>query len=609
MPYYITRESQECAGYAVVSVYDDQTELHGCHLTRQAAIDQMVAMSEEEGIEPGGDLDQIEESVEENDEEMDASKVVRLSSPVRIISFSGSQVTLDAAGDTPSRTISGIAVPYNVTATVSDGTQVMFRPGALPVDGKAPKLFMYHDASQPVGLVTGRVDTDEGMLFTAKVSKTAAGDDALELAKDGVIDSVSVGVNPTEYDMDGDIMVVTAADWMELSLVPIPAFAGATITDVAASAATIPDAVSSTTNPKETAVVEAEKSVEIEAATPTAPVPAQPKRKFDLPTPGEYMAAMHIGGTTFANVAAAARDYMLSKQTALQAAAGDTLTTDTPGLLPVPVLGPVFDDLNYIRPVVAAVGARAMPDGGAQKTFIRPTWTTHPSVAAQSPELNPASATTPVIASNVVTKTTLAGQVTLSVQDIDFTSPGALEIILRDLVGQYMLASDNVAADAITTGATASGATWTVASTDPSSLFNALYTAAYNILGATNFLPDHVFVDPNVWLYMGKQLDADKRPVFPYAGAAGLMGVNAAGTANITQMNTFNPFGLNLVADRNFAASTLVVARGQAIEFYEQVKGIMSVEVPSTLGRTFSYYGYVATFIADSTQVQKITIA
>ena len=53
----------------------------------------------------------------------------------------------------------------------------------------------------------------------------------------------------------------------------------------------------------------------------------------------------------------------------------------------------------------------------------------------------------------------------------------------------------------------------------------------------------------------------------------------------------------------------MVVARGTAIEFYEQVKGIMSVEMPSTLGRTFSYYGYVATFIADADQVQKITIA
>jgi HK97 family phage prohead protease len=609
MPYYITRESQECAGYAVVSVYDDQTELHGCHLTRQAAIDQMVAMSEEEGIEPGGDLDQIEESVEEDDEEMYANKVVRLSSPVRIISFSGSQVTLDAAGDTPSRTISGIAVPYNVTATVSDGTQVMFRPGALPVDGKAPKLFMYHDASQPVGLVTGRVDTDDGMLFTAKVSKTAAGDDALELAKDGVIDSVSVGVNPTEYDMDGDTMVVTAADWMELSLVPIPAFAGATITDVAASAATIPDAVSSTTNPKETAVVEAEKSVEIEAATPTAPIPAQPRRNFGMPTAGEYLAAFHVGGDTYRKVNDAFIEAAKSRQTALQAAAGDTLTTDTPGLLPVPVLGPVFDDLNYIRPVVAAVGARAMPDGGSQKTFIRPTWTTHPSVAAQSPELNPVSATTPVIASNVVTKTTLAGQVTLSVQDIDFTSPGAMEIILRDLVGQYMLASDNVAADAIASGASASGSTWTVTANDPSSLISALYDAATDILTATNFLPDHLFVSPDVWRKLGSQLDNDKRPIFPYAGAAGLMGVNGIGQANITVANTFNPFGLNLVADRNFANGTLFVARGTAIEFYEQVKGIMSVEVPSTLGRTFSYYGYVATFIADSDQVKYIVVS
>jgi hypothetical protein len=608
MPYYITRESQECAGYAVVSVYNDQTELHGCHLTRQAAIDQMVAISEEEGIEPGGDLDQIEESVEEDDDEMYASNVVRLSSPVRIISFSGSQVTLDAAGDTPSRTISGIAVPYNVTATVSDGTQVMFRPGALPVDGKAPKLFMYHDASQPVGLVTGRVDTDEGMLFTAKVSKTAAGDDALELAKDGVIDSVSVGVNPTEYDMDGDIMVVTAADWMELSLVPIPAFAGATITDVAASAATIPDAVSSTTNPKETAVVEAEKSVEIEAATPTAPIPAQPKRNFGMPTAGEYLAAFHVGGDTYRKVNDAFIEAAKSRQTALQAAAGDTLTTDTPGLLPVPVLGPVFDDLNYIRPVVAAVGARAMPDGGSQKTFIRPTWTTHPSVAAQTPELNPVSATTPVIASNVVTKTTLAGQVTLSVQDIDFTSPGAMEIILRDLVGQYMLASDDIAADAITNGASASGSTWTVTANDPSSLISALYDAATDILTATNFLPDHLFVSPDVWRKLGSQLDVDKRPIFPYAGAAGLMGVNGIGQANITVANTFNPFGLNLVADRNFANGSLFVARGTAIEFYEQVKGIMSVEVPSTLGRTFSYYGYVATFIADSDQVKYIVV-
>jgi HK97 family phage prohead protease len=493
---------------------------------------------------------------------------------------------------------------------VSDGTQVRFEQGALPVEGKAPKLFMYHDSSMPVGLVTERVDTEEGMMFSARISATAAGDEALTLALDGVLDSVSVGVNPTRFSYDDEgTMIVTEAEWLELSLVPIPAFAGAVIEKVLASAQE-PDTEPTPEQVEETETVDAvQPEAVVEAATPTAPIPAAPKRKFALPTPGEYMAAMHIGGTTFANVNAAAREYMLANQSALQAAAGDVLTTDTPGLLPVPVLGPVFDDLNYIRPVVAAVGARAMPDGGQSKTWIRPTWTTHTSVGAQSPELSGVSATTPVIASNVVTKTTLAGQVTLSVQDIDFTSPAALEIILRDLAGQYMLASDNVAADAITAGATASGSTWTVTANDPSTLISAIYTSAYNILLATNFLPDHIFVAPGVWQALGAQLDADDRPVFPYTGAAGLMGVNAMGAANITVANTFNPFGLNLVADRNFAAGTMVVARGQAIEFYEQVRGIMSVEVPSTLGRTFSYYGYVSTFIADSTQVQSIIVA
>jgi hypothetical protein len=347
----------------------------------------------------------------------------------------------------------------------------------------------------------------------------------------------------------------------------------------------------------------------IEATIPTASLPAVPKRKFDLPTPGEYLAAMHIGGDTFRNVANAATEFMRSKQTALEAAAGDILTTDTPGLLPVPVLGPVFQDLNFIRPVVNAVGVRAMPNAGASKTFIRPTITTHTSVAAQSPELSGVSATTMVIASNSVTKTTLAGQVTLSVQDVDFTDPASLQIILNDLMGEYMISSDNVAADAITAGATASGSTWTVTAGDPSSLISAIYTAAYNILNATNFLPDHIFVSPNVWQALGAQLDADKRPVFPYTAASGLMGVNGMGVSNITVANTFNPFGLNLVADRNFAAGTMVVARAQAIEFYEQIRGLMSVELPSTLGRNFSYAGYVSTFIADSTQVQSIIVS
>jgi len=538
-----------------------------------------------------------------------------------MIRLTPTQITVDAAAaeGLPSRSISGVAVTYDETAVVNDGTKVRFLQGSLPVTGRDPKLYMQHDANQIVGKVVERVDTPQGMMFTAKISQTRLGNEALTLANDGVIDAVSVGVTPTKFSYDeAGVMIVEAANWSELSLVSEGAFSGAVITEVAASA---PEETIHETEPAvelqseqdttkdTTPMSETQETPAVEAAATVEKLWAQPKRKFNLPTPGEYLAAMHIGGETFRNVAAAANDYMKSKQTALQAAAGDVTTSDTAGLLPVPVLAPVFADLNYTRPVVAAIGARAMPDGGNQKTFIRPTWTTHPTVSAQSPELSGVSATTPVIASNVVTKTTLSGQVTLSVQDIDFTSPGAMQIILQDLVGQYMLKSDDIAADAIVSGAQASGATWSVTANDPSTLISAIYTSAYNILLDTNFLPDHIFVAPGVWQALGAQLDVDKRPVFPYVGASGLMGVNGMGSANVTVANTFNPFGLNLVADRNFAAGTMIVARGSACEFYEQVRGIMSVEVPGTLGRTFSYYGYVSTFIADADQVQSIIVS
>jgi HK97 family phage prohead protease len=598
MPYYITKDAEDCAGWAVVT---GDMEIIGCHLMRQDAIDQMVAVSSDEGIEPGGELE-IEE--EDDMEEMQAA-----AKPVKL----QAQVWIEAAKGKSKRTISGIAVPYGVDAVVTGGEKIRVEAGALPVDGKAPKLFMYHDSTQPVGVVTERVETEEGMLFSARIAPTAAGDEALVLAQEGVLDSVSVGINPTKWKMDGDTMVVKAAEWVELSLVPVPAFAGAVITDIAASIHQNENQISN--NHEE--VIEKEQppmSEKIEAAAeqviPTAPLPAQPKREFKMPSAAEYLAAMHIGGDTFRKVNEAFVEARKAKQSVLEAAAGDVLTTDTPGLLPVPVLGPVFQDLNYIRPVVAAVGARAYPDGGSSKTFIRPTWTTHTAVTNQTGELNGAGgAQTPVIASNSVGKVTLSGSVTLSVQDIDFTSPAAMEIILRDLAGMYLIASDNYCSDQIVAQGGASGVTWTVNATDPSDLINSLYEVAESQLDATNFLPDHLFVSPDVWRKLSSQLDADKRPVFPYAAAAGLMGVNGLGTQNITTMNTLNPLGLNLVVDKNFAAGTMVLARGTAIEFYEQIRGLMSVEVPASLGRTFSYYGYVSTFIADPTVVSKITVA
>ncbi len=531
-----------------------------------------------------------------------------------MIKLIAGEFTVDAAaGETPRRTISGTAVPYNVPARVSDGTEVIFRPGSLPVEGKAPRLFMYHDASMPVGVVTERVDTEQGMMFSAKISATTLGNDALVMAQDGTIDQVSVGVNPTKFSYDeAGTMIIEAAEWQELSLVPIGAFGDmANIAQVAASIQHQPDEISNTEiqEPieKETEMSEPVAPA-VEATIPTAPIFAQAKKEFVLPSAGEYMAAYLIGGDTFANINKAVADYTASKKTALQAAAGDILTTDTPGLLPVPVLGPLVQDLNFIRPVVEALGARAYPDGGAQKTFVRPTITTHTSVATQSTELSAVSATTMVIASNTVSKTTLAGQVTLSAQDISFTSPEAMSLILNDLMGEYMIASDNFAADNLLSAANSSGV-WDGTVAD---LLKSVYDSAVDISNGRNFTPTHMFVSPDVWGQMGQLADTTGRPVFPFIGA-GLTGQNALGGGNATSWNG-NPLGLQLVVDSNFAAKTMIITRvgqgsGDAFEFYESIRGLQSLEAPAVLGRTMSFHGFVSTFAAIGGMIRKITQA
>jgi hypothetical protein len=101
-----------------------------------------------------------------------------------MIRFGSEAFTIDAAaGDTPRRTISGIAVRYNTPAKVSDGSMVAFAPGSLPVDGRAPILQMFHDSTKVIGTVTERVETEQGMLFSARISETALGSEALVLGQ------------------------------------------------------------------------------------------------------------------------------------------------------------------------------------------------------------------------------------------------------------------------------------------------------------------------------------------------------------------------------------------------------------------------------------------
>jgi HK97 family phage prohead protease len=486
-------------------------------------------------------------------------------------------------GESP-RTISGIAVPWGVEATVSDGTRVKFERGSLPVTGKKPKLLKYHDAEQPVGVVTGRIDAEDGMVFTARISATSEGNDMLELIKDEAVDAVSVGVEVIDgtYDESGTL-VIAKADWQELSLVTAPAFKGATITEVAATA------------PQEESTPMSEVKVEASAVEAPASAPqllwAEAKPAFKLPSAAEYMAKFVRGGSEFSEFNAR-----------IKAAAPDITTADTPGILPTPIVSPVYDGLNAIRPFVSAIGSKAMPEGGA--TFRRPVITVRPTVTQQpTGQLNTLGASTVTVANNNVTKLTFGTYVTLSEQDIDWTDPNSLAIVLNQLAIAYGQATDNYAIDTCR-NAIVQTQVW-----DPQvakDTIEGVYGAAVQISNSSNYLPTHLFVSPTVWGYLGAQVDDANRPVFPFVGAPGLMGQNASGTSSATSWNG-NPLGLNLVVDKHCDGSFMGHAAGPAagFEFYEQQKGAISVDVPATLGRTIAFRGYAAGFMADATKFVK----
>lgn len=143
--------------------------------------------------------------------------------------------------DRQRRVIEGLALPYGVVGS-KYGLKFRFMKGALKWSAAARvKLLRDHDMGQPLGKATSLSDTSSGLRVRFSVARGAEGDRALELAEDGVLDGLSVGVDfdvssDTEIDPNDDsVMLVRRADLREVSLTAMPLYDDARVSKVAAS--------------------------------------------------------------------------------------------------------------------------------------------------------------------------------------------------------------------------------------------------------------------------------------------------------------------------------------------------------------------------------------
>lgn len=327
---------------------------------------------------------------------------------------------------------------------------------------------------------------------------------------------------------------------------------------------------------------------EAPAVVPTESIYAAARRPFTMPSAAEYISKFLAGGAEFAEFNAR-----------LRAAAPDVVTTDTAGILPEPIVSPVYNNFRGLRPVIDAIGTKAMPQSG--KVFIRPSVTTHTTIGASNGENVALDAGTFVVTSNQVTKGVYGGYVKLSEEDMDWTDPAVLSLLLDDMARVYANETDNVAADALVAGTTNSNNFTAANIADPTDWVTWMYTAASDILSASNgWLPTHLFLAPNRWASLGQLEDGQGRPLFPQVGPMNAYGNVAPGTT------AGNAFGLQIVVDRNFASGTMVIGHPDGFEVFEQQKGALSVEsADGSLSRIIKFRGYLATLMIDDTKFIK----
>jgi HK97 family phage prohead protease len=162
--------------------------------------------------------------------------------------YRASQSDLEVRGS-DGRTVAGLAVPFGEAATVTSGVsgemrtfREVFVRGAfartIVERGDRVKFLALHDAVNrlPLGRATVLREDDAGLYAEFKVSKTAEGDDALELIRDGTLDALSIGFVPVRHKWltRNELLERLEVKLMEVSAVPFPAFEGAAIIGVRA---------------------------------------------------------------------------------------------------------------------------------------------------------------------------------------------------------------------------------------------------------------------------------------------------------------------------------------------------------------------------------------
>lgn len=285
-------------------------------------------------------------------------------------------------------------------------------------------------------------------------------------------------------------------------------------------------------------------------------------------------------------------------------AAAHQKTSDNLGVVPDPIIGGVINFIDASRPLVNFLGPQNLPSA----TWYRPKVTQRTTVAAQGSagaaadektELSSQKMTISRLTGNAVT---YGGYVNVSRQDIDFSQPSMLDVVINDLASQYAIQTE--AALGTLVGAQANNIELTTASGGvPTAveLAAGLWAAAAAVYTAVKGMGRIVLVVPPARLGNWGGLFAPVNPQNSQSTgfAAGNFGTGIIGSVS----------GIPVVCSPGYPVVTNhygAVMSTAAVEVYEQRIGALQVTEPSVLGVQVAYAGYFTPMLIETAGVQRI---
>ncbi len=539
--------------------------------------------------------------------------------------------------DAETRVIEGLALPYGKQAGKYGG--IRFERGALKfADVSRVKLLREHGLA--IGVALKLTESSAGFSARFKVARGAAGDEALSLAEDGVLDGLSVGV---DFDDAADTVpdprhkggiLVRRADLREVSLTATPAFDDARLTKVVASSTPEEITMQPDTEPTTAPVAPAvpagvtltNEQFQALLARPTAPVtpaPVAPVEPRQVVNPTRLTASVTDPAPyrfdRRGNLAPAAHEFSSDLISGLRdgdraaydramgfvSAQFDVITTDVNELNPTRSRPDMYVDQRSFRyPVWEAISKGSLSD---ITPFTFPKFSSAASLVAAHSEGTEPSSGTFVTTLDTVTPTALSGKAKISRETWDQGgNPQIGNLIWRQMEKGWYEALEAAAVavlDTATPTAIDFSGTPGLANDDLDQAITAAFASLQFIRGG--FSMDKLFAQVDLFKALVAATGTDGRRLYPALGPS-----NANGTV-AGRWATLDINGVTAIPAWALAATGAVVASSYLFDS-DSVHGWASAPQRMTIDQTevanvyIGLWGYKATVISDLNGVREI---